>query len=246
MFPAQPNRSLIDGLAVLQALTASPAALGCRQLAHQLALDPTRVNRLAKTLLGLGLLRQTPDRKYTTGPGIHVLAAQGLHASGLLRAALPELEALHETGLLVALGVLWRDRVCYVYHGRRGMTVAEAVGAAGLYPAARSGIGQVLLASLDPEEFRRHVPDGDERLAARLPAVRAQGWAHVIRSPGDATLAVPLGSPAYASLALAGAIDAALCQGLLPRLHAAGSRIERTLDAQSPLSRPRQPTLEQR
>lgn len=229
MFPAQPNQSLIDGLSVLQALTAAAAPIGSRQLARELGLEPTRVNRLAKTLAALGFLGQTAERKYIVGPGVHILAAQSLHASGLLRRALPVLEGLHETGCTVALGVLWRQHVCYLYHGRRGLSAAESVGTVGLYPAAASGIGQVLLAALDDAEVVARCPDDAAVLLPALARVRRQGWAHVVRCarPVEATLAVPLGTPPYAALALAGAIGRREAESvLLAQLQAAARRID--------------------
>lgn len=231
MFPAQPNRSLIDGLTVLQALTAAAKPIGSRQLARDLGLEPTRVNRLAKTLAALGFLQQTAGRKYMVGPGVHVLAAQSLHASGLLHAALPVLEELHETGCIVALGVLWRDQVSYLYHGRRGMTAAEAVGTTGLYPAAASGIGHVLLATLGDAEIAARCPREAATLLPALARVRAQGWALAVRRerPVEATLAVPVGAgptaAPYAALALAGAIGPGDVDRLLPQLLVAARRI---------------------
>src|SRR5690348_18426155 len=78
---SQPNQSLIDGIATLQALATSSEPAGCRELARRLGIDATKVNRLLKTLAYLGIARQTADRKYAPGPGMHVLAAQSLFAS---------------------------------------------------------------------------------------------------------------------------------------------------------------------
>lgn len=110
---AQPNRSLIDGIATLQALASSPEPVGCREIARQLGLDPTKVNRLLKTLTYLGIARQTANRKYTAGSGMHVLfhappgpeVSRGLGRIGLLPATtsgigivlLAELEDAHVT-----------------------------------------------------------------------------------------------------------------------------------------------------
>src|SRR5258706_11898625 len=113
MLPAQPNQSLIDGLTVLQALAVSTEPVGGRALARELGLEATRVNRLLKTLAYLGMARQTPKRKYLPGPAMHVLSAQSLFGSGLIRRALPVLENLQQSGHVVALGVLWRGPVCY-------------------------------------------------------------------------------------------------------------------------------------
>src|SRR5450432_664771 len=109
--PAQPNQSLANGIACLQALTAAEDAIGSRELARRLGLEPTLANRLLGTLAELGLAERTPERKYRPGPGIHVLAAQSLRGSGLLQAALPVIRGLLDEGLAVALGVLWRSDV---------------------------------------------------------------------------------------------------------------------------------------
>ncbi len=47
---AQPNHSLIDGFNVLQALASIDEPIGGRKLARLLDLEPTRANRLLKTL----------------------------------------------------------------------------------------------------------------------------------------------------------------------------------------------------
>ena len=195
----------MDGIEVLQAVTMAREPIGSRQIAHRLSLEPTRANRLLKTLAAMGIIQQTVDRKYTAGAGIHVLAAQSLYASGLIRRALPVLESLHDTGLTVALGVLWRDSVCYLYHGRRGMSPSDALGTTGLFPAKASGIGRVLTAT--PRS-----------------RIRRQGWAFVPRDNGG-TLAVPIGTPPYASLALAGDLSTASINKHLPRLEAAAATI---------------------
>jgi len=91
MLPAQPNQSLIDGLACLQQLASEREPVGGRELARDLGLEPTRVHRLLRTLAHLGLAQQDAQRRYRPGPGIHVLAAQAMFGSGLLRRALPVL-----------------------------------------------------------------------------------------------------------------------------------------------------------
>ena len=123
-------------------------------MARQLGLEPTRVNRLLKTLAHLGLAEQDAQRRYRPGPAIHVLAAQAMFGSGLLRRAMPVLEGLHALGCTVAMGVLWRDRVCYLYHGGPDTPAAEALGRVGLFPAAASGIGCALLAQQTADDVR--------------------------------------------------------------------------------------------
>ena len=209
MLPAQPNQSLIDGLACLQLLAGSGQPVGSRELARLLGLEPTRVNRLLKTLAHLGLAQQGDDRKYRPGPAVHVLAAQAMFGSGLLRRALPALEPLHRLGHLVALGVLWRDRVSYLYHADPGMPAAAAVGRVGLFPAAESGLGLAVLALRPLTEARALLRPGctGAALDAALDAVRRAkeaGYAVSPRRSGRITVAVALAPTTSAAIGVSG------------------------------------------
>ena len=211
MLPAQPNQSLIDGLACLQALAVSTEPVGNRALARQLGLEPTRVNRLLKTLAHLGMARQNEERKYLPGPAMHVLSAMSLFGSGLVRRAITPLESLHPLADLVALGVLWREHVCYLYHAERGMRPELAIGRVGLFPATQSSIGRVLLAHQEEAQIRElydghEIPDYPSlpALLEDLAKIREQGYAYVERSSGpyQSAVGVPIGSPSYAAVAL--------------------------------------------
>jgi DNA-binding IclR family transcriptional regulator len=171
---AQPNQSLIDGILTLQALASASEPVGCRELARQLGANTTRVNRLLKTLAYMGIVRQTSDRKYAPGPGMHVLAAQSLFASGLIRRALPELERLRRFGHTVAMGVLWNDSVSYLFHAPPGIEAARGLGRIGLLPATTSGIGIVLLAQLPDDEVRDIYADRDIPMSPGHPAADTQ------------------------------------------------------------------------
>ncbi|NUQ01597.1 MAG: helix-turn-helix domain-containing protein, partial [Armatimonadetes bacterium] len=190
MLPAQPNQSLIDGLACLQALAGEARPLGVTELGRRLGLETTRVHRLLRTLAHLGLVRQNAARKYEVGPAIHVLSAQSMFASGLLRRALGPLEGLQTTGHAVALGVLWRDSVSYLYHREPGMNAAEALGRVGLFPADQSSIGLVLLAA-QPDERLAGLWGGQqaEALLAELAETRAPAEARAtLRWPSQTSI----------------------------------------------------------
>lgn len=217
--PAQPNQSLIDGLAVLTALAGVGESVGSRELGRRLGLEPTRVNRLLKTLAALGLAEQDEFRRYRPGPAIHVLAAQSLHGSGLIRRALPHLEALHQHGLLVALGVLWKNQVCYLYHGEPGMRAADALGRVSLVPATETGVGTMLLASRSDSEVRELYRGVDtipnhasiDDLVCVLQRARRDGWVRVVTARKPllrSTVAVPIGALGYAAIAFSGSIPA--------------------------------------
>lgn len=232
---AQPNQSLIDGIVTLQALASAPEPVGCRELARQLGANTTRVNRLLKTLAYMGIVRQTSDRKYTPGPGMHVLAAQSLFASGLIRRALPVLEHLRRFGHTVAMGVLWNDSVSYLFHAPPGIEAARGLGRIGLLPATTSGIGIVLLSKLHDEDVRelyanREIPmfpEGVESLLATLARTREQGYArvHVADERDHHIVAVPVGNPVYAGIAMSGWIPESATAELVEALLSAAREI---------------------
>jgi DNA-binding IclR family transcriptional regulator len=232
---AQPNQSLIDGITTLQALATSPEPVGCRELARRLGADATKVNRLLKTLAYLGIARQTADRKYTAGPGMHVLAAQSLFASGLIRRALPALEGLRRFGHTVALGVLWEENVSYLFHAPPGIEASRGLGRIGLLPATTSGIGIVLLSEHEDQDVRQlyegrdipMFPEGIDHLLAKLAEVRRLGYArvHVADDRDHHVIAVSTGDPAHAGVALSGWIPEAATPPIVEALRAAAAEI---------------------
>ncbi|MGF7151525.1 DNA-binding IclR family transcriptional regulator [Sphingomonas zeicaulis] len=233
---AQPNQSLIDGITVLQALAISTEPVGCREVARRVGLDTTRVNRLLKTLTYLGIARQTPNRKYRAGAGMTVLAAQSLFASGLLRRALPALEGLRRFGHTVAMGVLWRDNVSYLFHAPPTMPSTDALGRIGLYPATRGGIGMALLAALEDDEViatydGRDIPGyaSPDALLAALHKVRADGHARLrVKDEREQhTVAITVGQTSYAAIGLSGWIPEETMPLLLDALRDAAEDIGR-------------------
>ena len=231
----QLNRSLIDGIATLQALSLAGRPVGSRELARQLEMDTTRVNRFLRTLTLIGVARQTTNRKYTIGPGIHVLAAQSLFASQLLRVSLKPLESLKRYGLIVALGILWRDNVTYLYHANPDTPAAEALGRIGLYPATASGVGMALLARQDESTVAKiygnkdipHIPEGLDELQAQLQVIRQQGYAYVqTHNAHQHTVSVAVGDPAVCAVAVSGWIPPAATAELIAELNSVADDIK--------------------
>ena len=236
MLPSQPNQSLIDGLACLQALAIRQEPVGASELAAELSLEVTRTHRLLKTLAHLGMAHQRPDRRYVAGPAIHVLSAQIMIASGLIRQAGKHLAELQTHGYTVALGVLWRTHVCYLFYARPDASPAASFARPDLYPATQSSIGMVLLAAKPVDEVQQlyadcEIPgyaDGMRSLLDDLERVREHGYARVIktRRPFDATLAVPVGDEPYAAVAMSGYITAAHEPTLVPILQDTAEQID--------------------
>ncbi|MEQ8178873.1 MAG: helix-turn-helix domain-containing protein [Amphiplicatus sp.] len=232
---AQPNQSLMDGIATLHALSTSDRPIGGRELARQLGFESTRVNRLLKTLAYIGIARQTPDRKYTAGPGMHVLAAHSLFASGLMRSALPALESLRRFNHTVALGVLWRDNVSYLYHALPGMSSVDALGRIGLFPATKGGIGLALMAKAPVEEVNelyrgREIPGfaNVTALHAKLREIRSKGYARVLVYPDrdQHTVAVTVGEPAHAAVGVSGWIPDNTTKHIVEALREVAEKID--------------------
>ena len=226
VLPAQPNQSLLDGLEVLLALAQHQEPVGVRALARELGMHPTRVQRFLGTLHHLGLTRQEPNRRYGVGPGIHALSALALSASGLTQRALRILPSVQEPGLILALGVLWRNTVNYLYFNEPGLPAAEALGKAHGYPAADSSIGLLLLATKEDAYLTKYFPDEAVILRARLPEVRATGVARIDRPDGEISLAVPLGHPAYAGLAFSGRFPPSEVPDRLAQLRQIAAQLE--------------------
>jgi DNA-binding IclR family transcriptional regulator len=210
--PAQPNESLINGIAVLQRVVSAGAPAGSREIARQMGMLATRVNRLLGTLAHLGLLEQDSSRKYRPGPALHILGAQSMIASRLLPAALPVLMRLRqEGGFTVALGVLWEGRVCFLFHERPWQPVEEALFRHVLWPAQYSSLGIALLAARDGEPHLVEPEPGlpisvapNQNITDLIAFTRKNGYAVLRHTNNHVSIGVTVGTPPVAGLAVAG------------------------------------------
>ncbi|MBZ2196773.1 IclR family transcriptional regulator [Occultella gossypii] len=234
MLPAQPNQSLIDGLACLHALAASPAALGSRELARLLEFEPTRTNRLLKTLAHLGLAEQDEKRKYRVGPAIHVLGVESLHTSGFIDRAVEVLKGLDGEHLTVAMGVLWQDVVCYLYHQYPSHTDGGTVRHRPV-PASTSGLGLALMAQMSDDELRALYAvrsgaqrDGPTGLLEQVADARRQGYALFAAGGGERTIAIVLGGSLHAAIGVSGIFPDGDIPGLVSDLRSAAAQITET------------------
>jgi len=209
--PAQPVNGLIDGLMLLQELATREEPVSCTELAKELGMETTRMNRLLKTLDFLGMADRTQDRRYQAGPGIHLLAAQTIGQSKLLQVAAAEMDKIEAKGCIKALGVLWRDKVSYFFHKGPETSFVEAIGRHVAYPASRSSIGMALLSELEPFEIEelyesRAIPGFASRrdFEAELEATRARGYGRLETSPGTVSLAFRIPGSTQAAASISG------------------------------------------
>ncbi|MEM1057774.1 MAG: IclR family transcriptional regulator C-terminal domain-containing protein [Verrucomicrobiota bacterium] len=183
---SQPNKSILAAVECLQWLATSERPVGSMEMAELMDVDRTRANRILKSLAMAGMAEQTKGRKFVVGSGFHILAAQSLRASGILHAAAPVLETRHALDCIVALGVLWKRSVAYLYYHHPGQSTAQSLGAKFPHPVLRSSIGQMLLAQLEPGEIERLFAGRDlapypslEAMQAQLDEFRRQGHARI-------------------------------------------------------------------
>lgn len=178
---SQPNQSLIDGIRCFQELTTSDRPLGTKELSERLGINMIKVNRLLRTLKSIGMAEQNPQKKYRPGPVVHVLAAQSFHSSALFRAATHAAIRHPYDDRTLAIGILWKDAVVYMYHALAHQNPAEGLGGYHLYHASQSSIGKALLAEMTDAELALCVagwsPDDQAGLAETLPTIRRQGYA---------------------------------------------------------------------
>ncbi len=227
--PAQKVDGLIDGMRLLEELAAHKEPVAGLALARKLGMSPVRVNRLLKTFAYLGYAYRTTSRKYAPGPALHVLAVESMASSGLLRNAYPYLEALSSLVQTVAFGVLWREKVCYLFHRSGSAGMGSGLSPAFLYDWQSSSIGHALMAERDFEEIPGLTPE----LAGQLRETRKNGYA-LVRYPDHYTLAVTVGKPAYAALAVSGMQTLEEIPALAERLKSCALQIaKQTLTATS-------------
>jgi DNA-binding IclR family transcriptional regulator len=230
MLPKQPNKSLIDGIACLQAVASRSEFIGVGELAQILDMELTKVHRLLRTLAHLGFTQQNKGRKYGPGPAIYALAAQTLYASHFMRDALGPLEELRaKQPHIVAMGVVWNRRVNYLYHAKRGTPLEKAIGTFGNWPAADSGIGLAVMSRFHEAEIRRlyegrdpaFYENGLDGFLARLVEVRALGHAMVETHSGyhNTTIGLCLKSNPMVGVGVSGRFKPGQTESILEMLH---------------------------
>jgi DNA-binding IclR family transcriptional regulator len=135
---------------------------------------------------------------------MHILAAQSMAASGLLARALPELQKLSKFENVIALGVLWKDQVCYIYHNDNPIDFNAGLSRIKLYPALESSIGVALLSELEEEQLKIILGEKYTTRIKKLLGKTAKNGYAALKHNDHISLAMPIGKPAYAALAISG------------------------------------------
>lgn len=244
-------QSVARSMAVLERLALSGGA-GVQELAREVGLAPSTVQRLIGALVEVGLVEQVPlDRSYQVTFRLFQWGQAPLRRLGLREIAKPFLQELSaEAGETIALGVLDGAHVMHVEWIPARHLVQPRVGIGERLPAHTSSLGMCLLAWL-PEPQRGEVTwasvkaDGGGSdpgpLEGQLAEVRECGYALVADSPPSVcTIAVPVWN---AGQVVVGAIGVGgpttrfgtdQARALAPRLMEIGSAISSHVGAARP------------
>lgn len=252
------NQSASRVLQVLEALAASPEAIGVRDIARAIGVSPSIAQRLVSTLAASGFAEQTASRKYRVGLRAFAVGNAFLSDNSLAREALVELKQLAEERQLNGyLGVLRGRSVVYLLTCQSTGPIAIKTSAGAETHLHSTALGKALLAAMPAEEakrllgrepWQRLTPATKLRLAALsrdLDKARQAGFA--VSDEENLVGVYAVGAPVRdASGTAVAAISAALPRHDLARLGApemarlvreAAERISRRLGAADPLRR---------
>ncbi|MFH5878779.1 IclR family transcriptional regulator C-terminal domain-containing protein [Arthrobacter sp. NA-172] len=240
-------QSLERGIAVLTAFDAGHPTMNLTEVAKRCGLPRSATRRFLHTLADLGYVT-SHGRQYELTPQVLELGYSYLPKLSLADVARPHTEQLARAlGASVSVAVLDGADVRYVHRVNAPSALAVSIRVGSRIAAHRTGLGQVLLASLPPEklavylEDSRHAsgahhlgPAEREQLTHVLDATRKQGWGYVdqLLDVGVRAVAVPLHSrdgsviaALSASLHSAAIPEKAMIAEFLPRLQECAARI---------------------
>jgi IclR family KDG regulon transcriptional repressor len=235
-------QSVARSMAVLERLATTGGA-GVQELARELALAPSTVQRLLGALVEVGLVEQSPtDRTYRIGLRLFQWGQAPLRRLRLREVAKPFMQELAvEIGETIALGMLDGGHVMHVEWIPARHRVQPRIAIGDRVPAHTSSMGRCLLAWL-PDRSRGEstwqsvkaegVGVDPEAVEDALAAVRENGYALVTDSSANVcTVAVPVRGPGGAVVGTVGIggpatrFDADRARSLVPRLVETGGAI---------------------
>jgi DNA-binding IclR family transcriptional regulator len=151
----KPIRTLLRGLAVLEALAEIKGRAGPTELAERVGLDKSTVSRFLQTLKVAGYVHQDPDRRtYHLSAKVLSISHSFNEHLDLRRVARPHLERLRdEVQETVHLGVRSEDRIVYVdkVEPERSVRLVSAVGRS--VPIHTTALGKAILSRYSEEEM---------------------------------------------------------------------------------------------
>lgn len=199
--------ALARGIAVLEAFDALNSELTLTEVSRRAGISPASARRSLHTLVTLGYVKATENRRYVLGAKILTLGSSYLRTAHVDDALLPELRRIVSLfGDAASVGVLNGQDVVYIAHfaEQRGVRPVAGIGVA--YPAYATSMGRVLLAGFRPPEVERYLAAAKlqkltdytetdrERLREIIDETRRRGHAVTVDqlAYGVTALAVPI------------------------------------------------------
>lgn len=150
------NQSLQRGLAILDLLDHASAPMGIREIAREMSLSPTIVQRLTNSLVAAGYVEQVAEtRRYKLGYRAVQLGRGAITEDGMISLAARELQQLAEAHQLNGyLGALRNNRVVYLHSVQSSGPVVVRVSAGSEVNPHSTALGKILLAQLGVADVR--------------------------------------------------------------------------------------------
>ncbi|MFF2675730.1 IclR family transcriptional regulator [Arthrobacter koreensis] len=231
---------------LLELITDAGGSAALSELAATADLPLPTIHRLLRTLVGLGYVRQLPNRRYALGPRLIRLGEGATAQQGTL--ALPVLKKLvDQLGETANMAVLDSDQVLYIAQApsRHSMRTFTEVGRRA--HAHATGVGKAVLAQLPDDQVRGIVArtglpaateasiTGLDGLLADLELIRRRGWSvdEQEQELGVRCFAVAVpGAPSPTAISVSGPVsrvDEAFGQRAIPLLQAAAREVAEDL-----------------
>jgi DNA-binding IclR family transcriptional regulator len=157
---------------------AAEGPLTLTELQRVLGVPRPRLRAMVRTLCELQWIELSPGGGYGVGPRALLAGVSYLDQNPVLPPVHETLDALRqELGYTVHFGRLDGGHVLYLASSEAAASGQAASLAGRRLPAARTAIGQALLAELTVDEIGRQVPGLDPALHEELARVRARSWA---------------------------------------------------------------------
>ena len=165
--------------------------MGIREIAREMKLSPTIVQRLANTLSHSGFIEQVPEtRRYRLGYRAMLLGGSMMAEDRLMASAINELALLADKHLLNGyLGVLRDNKVIYLHTVQSSGPVVVRISVGSQVNAHSTALGKVLLSGLDNSavkavlgkapyaQFTPNTLTQWSALSSELETVRSNGFA---------------------------------------------------------------------
>ncbi|MGP9783135.1 IclR family transcriptional regulator [Arthrobacter sp. MYb211] len=233
---------------LLEVIARAGGEAALSELAADTPLPLPTIHRLLRTLVGVGYVRQLPNRRYSLGPRLIRLGEVANRQLGALASPVLK-ELVGKLGESANIAVLDGDMVTYIAQAQspHSMRMITEVGRRAMLH--NSGVGKAVLSVLDDERVQRLVAQAGMppktantittlgKLFTDVEATRERGYAidEEEQELGVRCIAVPVpGAPTPMAISVSGPVtrvDEAFIKSAVPELQEAARELGRQLVA---------------